>query len=101
MIQPLVFHVQRDVSIAIGKSTFNPKLFDLSEQALVFNGPIALGLFEPAIKPAGMNLQCSINGRHWILLEPCLYERVFFFDSLAKYTAASFNIFRSSVTRRS
>jgi hypothetical protein len=74
----LVFHVQRDVSIAIGKSTFNPKLFDLSEQALVFNGPLALGL-----------------------LESCLYERVFLFDSLAKYTAASFNIFRSSVTRRS
>ena len=97
----VVFHVQRDVSVAIGKPTFNPKLFDLSEQAFVFNGPLALRLVEPAIEPAGVNFQYPTHGRHWILLESCLYERVFFFDSTAKYTAASFNISRSSVTRRS
>jgi len=98
---PVVFHIQRDVSIAIRKSALYPKLFDLPEQTLILKGPLALGLFEPGIESAGMNFQHSIHGRHWILLESCLYERVFFFDSLAKYTAASFNISRSSVTRRS
>jgi hypothetical protein len=98
---PMIFHIQRDVSIVIRKSALYPKLVDLPEQTLILNGPLALRLFEPGIESAGMNFQHTTHGHHWILLESCLYERVFFFDSLAKYTAASFNISRSSVTRRS
>jgi hypothetical protein len=98
---PVVFHIQRDVSIAIKNSVLYPKLFDLPEQTLILNDPLALGLFELGIESAGMNFQHSTHGRHWILLGSCLYERVFFFDSLAKYTAASFDICRSCVTLRS
>ena len=98
---PVVFHTQRDVSTAIRQSALYPKLFDLPDQTVILNGPLALGLFEPGLESAGMNFQHSTHGLHWILLESCLYERVFFFDSLAKYTAGSFNISRSSVTLRS
>ena len=44
------------------------------------------------IKSAGMNLQNSTHRGDRILLESCLYERVFFFDSSAKNTVASFRI---------
>jgi len=65
----VVFHVQRDVSIAIGKSTLYPELFDLSEQASVFDSPFTLRLLEPGVKAAGVNLQYSAHRRHGILLE--------------------------------
>ena len=58
---PVVFHIQRDVSIAIRKSALYPKLFDLPEQTLILNGPLALGLFEPGIESAGMNFQHSTH----------------------------------------
>ena len=61
---PVVFHIQRDVSIAIRKSALYPILFDLSEQTLIFNGPLALGLFEPGIESAAMNFQHATHGRH-------------------------------------
>ena len=34
-----------------------------------------------------MNLQHLAHGYDWKLFQSCLYERVFFFDSPAKYTA--------------
>ena len=97
----VVFHIQRDVSIAIRKSALYPKMFDLPKQMLILNGTPALGLIEPDIEYAGMNFQDSTLSRHWILLESCLCKRILLFDSLAKYAAAAFNISRSSATRRS
>jgi hypothetical protein len=38
---PVIFYVQRDVSTAIRKSALYPKLFDLPEQPLILNGPLA------------------------------------------------------------
>ena len=52
-------------------------------------------LSQPGIETIAMNAQGSRQYDDTILVEPRLYERVLFFDSLTKYTAASFRISRS------
>jgi len=58
-------------------------------------------LLEPGIEAASVYIQNSAHGSNCVLLESLPYERVFFFDPLAKNTAASLSIYRSYVTLRS
>jgi hypothetical protein len=52
----VIFDVQRDVAISIGKPTLNPELLDLHKRALVFDASFALGVFEPGVEAAGKDL---------------------------------------------
>lgn len=59
---PGIFHVPGDVAITIGKTAFNPELFDSSRQAFIFNGPFAFLLVEPDIKSSTLDFKYAAHG---------------------------------------
>lgn len=52
----VVFHVQRDGPVAIGKTAFNPELLNLAQQALIFYSSGTIRLLLPCVKTTGMYL---------------------------------------------
>ena len=97
----VIFEVFCDVAIAIGTAAFKPELFDQAKKPLVFKGSWATRAFKPGIKATAVNAENTAHNEHPVFIEPGFYERVLLRDSLAKNAAASFNMSRSSVTRRS
>lgn len=78
----LIQQVVVQFAIAIDLAAILPGL------ALIFSAPFAEGLFEPGIKPAGVDVEYPAHGPNAELHTMRLDKRVPHFASLAKYAVA-------------
>lgn len=94
-----VAQIIRYFPIAVHRTAFQPRLFDVSKQAPVFRCPLTFGLGAPSIKTTRMHRHHLAKPSDRMLIASIANEGVPYPDILAKYAAAFFKISRSSVTR--
>ena len=76
-------------------------MLNLAGQFFIFNLTVAQRLVQPLIIATGVNLKSFAQQSNRIGGTTSFYQRIAFFDSLAKNTAASFKISRSCSARLS
>ena len=93
--------IQMNFAIAIHAAAFQPRVFYLAQQTLIFPSAIRQLVATPCIVTAGVHSHHFAQAAHGIFVHLALNKRVPQSDSLAKYAVAFFNISRSSDTRLS